>query len=753
VSAASLVVKITADMTGFSKSVKQMTQGIRDAAKEVATIAAALSPIAIAAVELSKMGMEAEEVGRRFHETFGPGAAEMHEAIEKLRAVVPETTTELERMAAQVNEFARGVDIAAPQAATLTRGLLDMAAKISTAKSIPMNDVLQGLERGLMGSTKAFREFGIDIKQTAIEHEALRLGLIKSKDELDASRTAIAAYSLLLGPVAQLTSSAAKAQGGAAQQWRLMKSDVSELAEELGTHLLPIIHAVIGELRQLIDAFANPSWTKVLAGIAASFALVKGDVSEAVRIWDEATMKFVNPTIPTPPSATELTGGTPPKQVTLESLKADAQMAVQAFTQMRDANGDMSKVTTHILDLNKQVLNIYKSQHGEITQMGLEAQKIAHELALIFSVGNVVSANRTASLRTELSPQQKREFVQTSVSAASHVQASDLVVFWNAALGQVAAETQLRFREISIRLVNMFNAPREAAVEFAEKIRASSNTFSKTLETLKIQWANPGASFKAGASDALDGFMLSLGPVALAFKAIGYVLQGLQPVIDALGQPLIALGQILGEMLIPLLRPLFDQLKLVGIAAAFVGQILYRVAQGLANVVGGVIITIGKLIAKIPFMGGVGRGIEKVGQGFLDLANSFGKTAKDLGIEAAELEKMKFGEAAAGILGLGEAAAYAANQLTNVPSGYRVALAVFNAMAVRSGTTSPTMPYPGGGAGGASGAQSYTFAPGAIVISGANKTGDQLLTEVVAAARQKSKALFGTTARAAEAFA
>lgn len=780
-SAASLVVRISADMTNFSKSVREMTKDIRAAAVEVATIGAAFAPLALAGAELAKMGMEAEEVGRRFHETFGSGGAEMEEMIQQLRGSIPETTTELERMAAQVNEFARGVDIAAPQAAAMTRGLMDMAATIANAKTIPMRDVLQGLESGLMGSTKAFRQFGIDIKATAIEHEAFRLGLINSKDELDAARTSLAAYSLLLDPVSQLTSSATKANQDAAQQWRLLKSDVKELAEVIGTTLLPAVRGVIDEMRTFFDTLSHPTWQKAIDEIVVAVGTMKGDfVAAAVaQARLSANLQASKAAIPKPTTVRDIAGGMPDPSSSLgplEALKKKSQEVLTAFSQMKDAGGDMRGVTADIVSLNKRVLSLYDEQHGKITEMGLEAQKVAHEIAKILTLRSLTTAN-IGALAWGSPTTEGVANVRGAAQLASTTQVSDSNLNDMAAQAQAAKVTAIRLREVMVTWIDVIDHGQLAALEFAEGLRKakddvamamasiasgfalsvikSANDFGVAVASLKYQYSskdNVLGGLRAGGQDVLTQFLAALGPIAIGAAAVGKILQGLQPVLDAVLEPLVSLGQILAELIVPVLHPVFEGLKAFGIVVGTIGQIIYRVAQGLANVVGGVIVGIGKLIAKIPFMGGVGRGIEDFGQSFFTLANSFGRTAQNLANEVRDLEKMKFGDTAAGILGLGNAAAFAANQLLNVPSGYRVERAIFEAMAVRSASSSPSMPFPGGGPGGG-GSQSYNFAPGSIIIAGANKSGDQLLNDVIVAARKKSVVLFGTSTRAAEVFA
>jgi hypothetical protein len=70
--------------------------------------------------------------------------------------------------------------------------------------------------------------------------------------------------------------------------------------------------------------------------------------------------------------------------------------------------------------------------------------------------------------------------------------------------------------------------------------------------------------------------------------------------------------------------------KLVAIAATYVGEILFRVSQGIAWAVGNVIKAIGIVVSKIPFMGKIGENLQKFGQGVLDVADGYGEAADAL---------------------------------------------------------------------------------------------------------------------------
>lgn len=104
-----------------------------------------------------------------------------------------------------------------------------------------------------------------------------------------------------------------------------------------------------------------------------------------------------------------------------------------------------------------------------------------------------------------------------------------------------------------------------------------------------------GAAFGALKS-GLGGLLASVTPLGMAFTLVGSVLEPLLPMFQALQMPLKIVGAALAQGLAPVLKAVFPVFKGVAIAATYLGEIFFRVADGIATVIGMILRGVGNLL-------------------------------------------------------------------------------------------------------------------------------------------------------------
>ncbi len=275
----SLVVRVSADITDFSKQLDNATRTVDRAAKKIEGFGRALTlgitvPVAAAAVALAKMAAENEDTAARLERVFGSAANSVNASIKKMMASVPEANTDLQKMAISVDNMAQGLGLAPGNAAKMSESLLKLAGDASAFAHVPMAEALDALSRGLAGKTRGLLQFGIAISEADIKAKALSMGLVHQGNELTETGTALASYALIMERSTRITGEAERTAGQAGKSFAFLKRDMSELADNVSHIVLPALSDlankakdVVGWLSKLDDKTVS-TFFKIAAGAA-----------------------------------------------------------------------------------------------------------------------------------------------------------------------------------------------------------------------------------------------------------------------------------------------------------------------------------------------------------------------------------------------------------------------------------------------------------------------------------------------------
>jgi len=306
VAAASLVVRISADINDFSSKLKSMTRDVDKASKKVGDIGKAMTigitlPVAAAAVALSKLGAENEDTAGRMSRVFGRAADAMKGSVKQMMASIPEGETELDGMAISVDHLLQGMNVAPSAAARMSGAVLKLAGDASAFAHVPMAQALDAIERGLAGKTRGLVDLGIVISEADVKQRALTMGLIKQGSELTQSATALAAYNLIMERSSGIQGESARTAGQQGKQFAFLKRDLGELADSLSGLVLPTMSGLAKTARSVVDAVGEvpPAITKMvfsIAGIAAvagpAILGLSGLVTAITRVAAAARLVF-----------------------------------------------------------------------------------------------------------------------------------------------------------------------------------------------------------------------------------------------------------------------------------------------------------------------------------------------------------------------------------------------------------------------------------------------------------------------------
>ena len=130
-------------------------------------------------------------------------------------------------------------------AADLSKDVVQLAADLASFNNIDVQSALDALRSGLVGETEPLRRLGVNLSAARIEAEAFRLGLAKTKDEVDAAAKAQAAWSLITKDASTASGDFARTSDGLANTQRTLKAAVDNATASVGVGLVNALQDVV----------------------------------------------------------------------------------------------------------------------------------------------------------------------------------------------------------------------------------------------------------------------------------------------------------------------------------------------------------------------------------------------------------------------------------------------------------------------------------------------------------------------------
>lgn len=765
----SLVLKISADINDFSKQLNRAVRDVNRAADQVANIGKGMSlgitlPVTLAGAALMKMAADNEEAANSLERSFGPAVEGVQQKLDALMKTMPVAGTEIQRMATRINDTAKVMGIAAPAASKLSLSMLQMANDISAWARVRPDEAVTALLSALQGEVGGLKRLGIAFTELEVKNEAFRAGLLKDGQQITALGKGLAAYSLLVQRSGEWSGEAAKRKRELSRSLALAVRDVKEIAERLSMKLIPAFRLVTLTVRTVVSAlervpmqfwvttaavagfaaaigpavFVTANLVKAFFTMQAAITLLKGaqgiaGLSKALALFAaspagaalvaiaaaaggaylayrafkkelDESQSTVDETADALTGLSDLIAGLGQTGVRAQGPLNDLAQRVGFLTrgieQMQEVGGSLTVFSSELATISDEVLQLYSAQNGELNEQAVLLGDLYVRLLRINQLREITAEMSTNQYGFAPNPR----MAQLAIDRAADSQ--QVTAPMAVAAQALANEMNLRQREAALQMAQVFDATRVATLQLKERFLQSAQDFATAVETFKQSWqgGNIGSGIISGLQDAAANLIAGFTPAAMASAALGMALRGLQPFLEMLAPPLEMLGKIVGIMLTPILKAIFPVLKLFGAGVALVGEVAARVAAGISTVIGRIFVGVGKALNLLP--GSIGNPAIRAGKALLAYAGSQYDAAAELKKARRDIMAMKFGETGDAVDALGDAARSTAEALLNVPAGFRIALAQYQAQIpfLPGPTMTPTpAPLPSNGPGGGGG--------------------------------------------------
>lgn len=180
----------------------------------------------------------------------------------------------------------------------------------------------------------------------------------------------------------------------------------------------------------------------------------------------------------------------------------------------------------------------------------------------------------------------------------------------------------------------------------ADEMQRFNYQLQVSREQLKAQFTNPrqtGQQALGMLGEAALGVAQQLSPLGMVAYFLNTVMEELAPAIEAFLSPIAILAKALMPAFLAIMEALFPVMKIVTIAATYVGQVFFAVAGGIYKVLGGLLTSVGDLLNKLP--GSIGNPLKRLGETYTNLGKGFAETADNLGKARDDIKNLEWNDA------------------------------------------------------------------------------------------------------------
>ena len=283
-SLASINIKFTADLRGFSSEMQNSLRQIDKAGQQFQKIGRSMSafvtlPILAAGAAAVKFASDYNESLNKVDVSFKSSSIQVKEfAKNSLESFGIAESTALD-MAAAYGDMGTSMGLTTGQAAKMSTSLVGLAGDLASFKNISIDIANTAISSIFTGETESLKKLGIVMTEVNLKHFALNSGITKTYETMSQAEKVQLRYNYILSVTKNAQGDFERTQGGAANQTRIFTESLKQVGQQLGAVILPLFTKVITAINEKIKAFGKLSeGTKTVIVVVAGLVAVIGQL-------------------------------------------------------------------------------------------------------------------------------------------------------------------------------------------------------------------------------------------------------------------------------------------------------------------------------------------------------------------------------------------------------------------------------------------------------------------------------------------
>lgn len=188
---------------------------------------------------------------------------------------------------ANIAAVTNSVGLMGENSVNTAKALSMLAADMSSFKNVELSTVMTNFQSGLIGQSRALYKYGIDITNATLQTYAYKYGLSAAVSEMTQADKMQLRLLAILDQSRVAWGDQANTINSVANQYRILKQQISNVARMIGNLLMPVIQAVLPFINGLlivvqrligfIGGLSGIDFSKIMDGISSGYGGIDTD--------------------------------------------------------------------------------------------------------------------------------------------------------------------------------------------------------------------------------------------------------------------------------------------------------------------------------------------------------------------------------------------------------------------------------------------------------------------------------------------
>lgn len=257
---------------------------------------------------MAKAAMDLEATQAKYNTVFEGMTEQVDDFITEFQRLTPATRAEARSFYSGIQDLLVPMGFARDEATALTGETMHLAGALANFNSgtHTAEDVTRAFQSALVGQFRPLRDLGVNLDKTTVLQRAMEMTGKDNTEAITRQEEAIALLDLAYANSQDALNAYNEESLDSLTKMRLLKSDVIDLAAELGNNLLPAINDIIDRLSVYVDWVGELDKDKqklilVTGGLVAAIGpalIVIGQMAKGLAAVSKAAgtlIRFINP--------------------------------------------------------------------------------------------------------------------------------------------------------------------------------------------------------------------------------------------------------------------------------------------------------------------------------------------------------------------------------------------------------------------------------------------------------------------------